>query len=168
MSAETFTTALFLITAIIAAGVLINAVFPVVYQMSGTFSSATHESDERMRTDIKIVATYGNTGGVAQVYFKNIGTTRIALSQIRKGDVFFGPTGTFTRLTNKASLPLGDDQWYANLIDDNSNEFWDAGETLEIDATTSSTPLSVGDTVYFQFVLPNGVWRSTEFSVVSA
>ena len=31
MSAETFTTAMFLITAVIAAGVLINAVFPVSF-----------------------------------------------------------------------------------------------------------------------------------------
>jgi flagellar protein FlaG len=43
MSSETITTALFLITAVIAAGVLINAVYPVVYNMAGTFSSTTHE-----------------------------------------------------------------------------------------------------------------------------
>ena len=57
MSAETFTTAMFLITAVIAAGVLVNAIFPVVYNMAGTFSSASHESDQRLRTDFKVVFT---------------------------------------------------------------------------------------------------------------
>ncbi len=45
MSAETITTALFLITAVVASAVLINAVYPVIQTMTGTFSSSTHESD---------------------------------------------------------------------------------------------------------------------------
>ena len=47
MSADTFTTALFLITAVIAAGVLISAIFPVFYQMAGTFTSAGHAADQQ-------------------------------------------------------------------------------------------------------------------------
>jgi len=42
MSSETFTTAMFLIAAIISAGVLINAVFPVVYTLAGTIASSSH------------------------------------------------------------------------------------------------------------------------------
>ena len=72
MSSETITTALFLITAVIAAGVLINAVYPVVYKMAGTFSSTTHESDTRMRTDFKVISTVA-TGSTAQIWMKNIG-----------------------------------------------------------------------------------------------
>ncbi len=59
MSADTFTTAIFLITAVIAAGVLISAIFPVVYQMAGTFSSAGHASDQQIRTDFKVVLAVG-------------------------------------------------------------------------------------------------------------
>jgi len=51
MSAETFVNALFLITAVVAAGILITAVFPIVWNMAGTFSTASHESDTRIRTD---------------------------------------------------------------------------------------------------------------------
>ena len=67
MSSDTFTTAMFLITAVLAAGVLINAVFPVVYQMAGTFNSATHASDVRLRTDFSIITTFagGNPPGRA-------------------------------------------------------------------------------------------------------
>jgi flagellar protein FlaG len=164
MSAETFTTAMFLITAVIAAGVLINAVFPVIYQMQGTFSSATHESDVRLRTDIKIVATFANTNGETQVWLKNIGSQRIAEVELQSGDVFFGPVGNFERLSVSGTNPPGSGQWYPNLIDQNGNGFWDTGETLEIKGKTSKI-LAKGDPVYFQFVLPNGIWRSTEYTV---
>jgi len=77
MSADTFTTAIFLITAVIAAGVLISAIFPVVYQMAGTFSSAGHASDQQIRTDFKVVLAVGNSSGYAQIWMKNTGSIPI-------------------------------------------------------------------------------------------
>jgi flagellar protein FlaG len=168
MSAETFTTALFLITAVIAAGVLINAVFPVVYTMAGTFQSSTHESDVRLRTDFKIVAAFGTAGtpDTAQVWMKNIGSQRIPLSEIQKSDVFCGEVGNFGRLSYiDGNPPPG--QWTEVIRDDaplNNNGYWDPGETLEVYAKPSTMPAS-GGMVYFQFVLPNGIWRSNEFTV---
>jgi archaeal flagellar protein FlaG len=155
MSSETITTALFLITAVIAAGVLINAVYPVVYSMAGTFSSSTHESDVRMRTDFKVIATAAKTS-TAYVWMKNIGSERIAESDVRRGDVFFGAIDSFDR------LEYGDD-WTEDLSDTNGNGVWDPGETIKITIATSS--LSSGQQLYFQFSLPNGVWRSQEFTV---
>ena len=107
MSSETITTALFLISAVIAAGVLINAVYPVVYNMAGTFSSTTHESDVRMRTDFKVISTVASAGspGTSQVWMKNIGSERIPLTDIRKSDVFFGEVGNFDRLAYADVLP---------------------------------------------------------------
>ncbi|MDO9323897.1 MAG: flagellin [Methanoregula sp.] len=170
MSAETFTTAMFLITAVIAAGVLINAVFPVVYTMAGTFQSATHESDQRLRTDFKIVTTVGNSSqSVVHVWMKNIGGQRIALADIQKSDVFCGEVGNFGRLTYKDDLRenLVNGQW-TEIFDSgsgdlNNNAFWDPGETLEVYAKPSVMPGS-GGLVYFQFVLPSGIWRSNEFT----
>ena len=168
MSAETFTTAMFLITAVIAAGVLINAVFPVVYTMAGTFQSATHESDQRLRTDFKIVATSGkSTTSVVQVWMKNVGSQRIPLSDIRKSDVFCGEVGNFGRLSyidvdpTKVTLETG--QWTEVLSDLNTNDYWDSGETLQVYAKPATMPAS-GNMVYFQFVLPDGIWRSNEFT----
>jgi flagellar protein FlaG len=155
MSAETFTTAMFLITAVIASGVLINAVFPVVYTMVGTFSSASHDSDDRLRTDFKIIATYAKTGS-GQVWLKNIGSTRIADTDVLKSDVFCGAVGDFERLNYGTG-------WTGTLSDVNDNDFWDPGETLEVTMTSAKIPSS-GNIVYFQFVLPNGVWRSMEFT----
>jgi len=153
MSAETFTTAMFLITAVIAAGVLINAVFPVVYTMAGTFQSATHESDMRLRTDFKIVTSFANNTHV-NVWMKNVGTQRIPNTDILRSDVFSGPVGNFGRISD----------WTYTIFDLNANNDWDPGETLQITAKPSTMPSS-GNLVYFQFILPNGIWRSNEFTV---
>jgi len=167
MSAETFTTAMFLITAVIAAGVLINAIFPVVYNMAGTFQSSTHESDQRLRTDFKIVTTYGNSStSTVHVWMKNIGSQRVALAEILRSDVFCGEVGNFGRLSYIEDNPVPG-QWTEIIRDAaplNNNGYWDPGETLEIWARPSTMPSS-GGMVYFQFVLPNGIWRSNEFTV---
>jgi flagellar protein FlaG len=164
MSAETFTTAMFLITAVIAAGVLINAVFPVVYQMAGTFSSATHNSDVRLRTDFTIVTTFATVPSTTlqgQIWMKNIGTESISRNEITNAsDVFFGPVGNVKKVEYTSAIP----GWQYTLTDLNNNGAWDPGETIEIDPWTRDTPAS-GSFVYFQFVLPNGVYRSIQYTV---
>lgn len=153
MSAETFTTAMFLITAVIAAGVLINAVFPVVYTMASTFQSATYESDQRLRTDFKLVTSVANSTYV-NVWMKNTGSQVVPNTDILRSDVFAGPTGDYGRISD----------WTFTIFDLNGNNNWDPGETLQISARPSTMPAS-GNPVYFQFILPNGIWRSTEFNV---
>ncbi|CVK33641.1 exported protein of unknown function [Methanoculleus bourgensis] len=94
MSSEAFTTAMFLIAAIIAAGVLINAIFPVIYTLAGTISSSSHTVDERLSNDVKIVTTYASGGTKdAEIWLKNVGTARISPSDIGKADVFLGARG---------------------------------------------------------------------------
>jgi flagellar protein FlaG len=168
MSAETITTALFLITAVVAAGVLINAVYPVVFNMAGTFSSTTHQSDVRIRTDFKIITTFATAGnpGTAKVWMKNIGTEQISLEEIIRSDVFCGPVGNFDRLAYQNDLPddLGRGNWtetFDSGYDLNNNQFWDPGETLKV---TAKTDISPTDRIYFQFATPNGIWRSNEFT----
>nr|WP_321352259.1 flagellin [uncultured Methanoregula sp.] len=164
MSAETITTALFLITAVIAAGVLINAIYPVVFNMAGTFSSATHESDQRLRTDFKIVLITANkstTYGTA--WMKNVGTAKISMDEIQRSDVFCGAVGNFDRLDYNSG---GEDQWIGVIKETgSSNNFWDPGETLEIQFYAKKLTDASDNNAYFQFVLPNGIWRSTEFTL---
>ena len=89
MSAETITTAIFLITAVVATAVLVNAIYPVIYTTAGTFQSSTHDADTRLRTDFKIVATFAKSPN-ADVYMKNIGSQRISQDDIDKADIFCG------------------------------------------------------------------------------
>jgi flagellar protein FlaG len=176
MSAETFVNALFLITAVVAAGILITAVLPIVWNMAGTFSAASHESDTRMRTDFKIVTTFAQAGTwgsgtdpKGDIYLKNIGTTPISVTEIESSDVFFGKVGEFTRLSrNIPPNPITNEQWtyegydgIENSYDSNKNQKWDTGETLHIIAYPKGN-LASTNSLYFQFVLPNGNWRSSE------
>ncbi len=168
MSAETFTTAIFLVTAVIAAGVLVNALFPVVYTMVGTFSSASHESDVQLRTDFKIIATDAEgSAGTVKVWLKNIGSMRVPKNDIERSDVFCGEIGNFDRMIRDDTDPTtANGKWSYNFdaeYDLNANFYWDPGETVKITAV-SNTITSTGDIVYFQFALPSGIWRSTEFS----
>ena len=167
MSAETITTALFLITAVVASAVLINAVYPVIQTMAGTFSSSTHESDVRIRTDFKIIATYANASGIAQIWMKNIGSERISRAEINRSDVFCGPVGYFDHLAHDVEPGnLEEGEWTEDFgpgYDLNTNSFWDPGETLKVTARMK-TPIASDKNVYFQFALPNGIWRSNEFT----
>lgn len=164
MSSEAFTTAMFLIAAIIAAGVLINAIFPVIYTLAGTISSSSHTVDERLSNDVKIVTTYAS-GYEAKIWLKNVGTARISPSDIGKADVFLGAPGNFTRLglVVPPSEP-GTNQWtYEILEDTQKNNYWDPGETLYIRAHSDRIP-GTGEVVYVQFVLSTGLSRSTTFT----
>jgi len=169
MSSETFTTAMFLIAAIISAGVLINAVFPVIYTLSGTISSSSHSVDERLSTDVKIITTYAshnNGDGIAHIWLKNIGTSRIPDASVRGADVFLGSQGNFIRLTRVEVLlggALHNGEWACSILDENGNNYWDPGETLYIQARTGLIPAKE-EIVYFQFVLPSGISRSTTFT----
>ena len=155
---------MFLIAAIISAGVLINAVFPVVYALSGTIASSSHKVDERLSMDVKIVTTYASGGDAksARIWLKNVGTGRISDADIRKADVFLGGQGDFVRLGLVSGTP-DLNQWTYEILEDTSNNYWDPGETLYIQAKTDRIPVK-GDVVYFQFVLPTGLSRSTTFT----
>jgi len=153
MSSETIVTALFLISAVVAAGVLINAVFPVISRTTETFGSVSHTADTQMRTDIKIVNAFASgSGKTASIWLKNVGTSRIASTELNEGDVFIGTPGSFERQA------LSDYQ-----ILESSNSIWDPGETLEIHISSTKIP-ETGNTTYFAIVLPSGVKRSTEFT----
>jgi archaeal flagellar protein FlaG len=161
---------MFLITAVIAAGVLINAVLPVIYTAAGSFSASSHESDLRLRTDFKIVLAVADTNGNVRVWMKNIGSEQIPLSDVNRSDVICGDVGNFGRL---AYIPppglISDGLWDYQLSDlPPPNSIWDPGETLEIDAKTSTIKPISGSQVFFQFVLPDGIWRSDQFTVSAA
>jgi flagellar protein FlaG len=157
MSAETITTAIFLITAVVATAVLVNAIYPVIYSTAGTFQSSTHDADTRLRTDFKIVANFAHPdpANTVDVYMKNIGSQRISMTEIANANVFCGNT--------VGNLLTYGSSWTAEIVPAAAaaDGYWDTGETLHISAATS---ISQGSTVYFQFVLPNGIWRSQEFN----
>ncbi|GAB7015958.1 flagellin [Methanogenium cariaci] len=167
MSSETFTTAIFLITAIVAAAILVNAFFPVIYSATSTFTESSQNTDERLRTDIKIVNAHTVSNGDSKIWIKNIGSTRIADTEISSSDIYFGIPTDFTYMvyTTEEAPPKG--QWTFTIREDagTPNEYWDSGETLEITLKGDDSQLSIGNYAYFQFVVPNGVSVSTQYTV---
>lgn len=160
MSSETFTTAMFLISAVIAAGVLINAVFPVITTMTGTVASSSHQADTRIRTDLRIINSYASAPD-ATIWIKNVGSSHIQAADLNGSDVFIGRDGDFERVTKVSGTPSSGEWTYAIL--DDANDVWDPKETVEISLESTKVPAS-GEWTYFQIVLPNGVARSTEFT----
>lgn len=154
MSSETIVTALFLIAAVVAAGVLINAVFPIISRTTETFGSVAHSTDEQIRTDIKIVNYFAHDSS-AEIWLKNIGSSRISANDLDNSDVFIGEVGAFTRypLIGKYGSDIGGTD---------IGQWWDPGETLDIKLALTP-PIPTGNMTYFAIVLPNGVKRSIEF-----
>jgi flagellar protein FlaG len=162
MSSETIVTAIFLITAVVAAGILTSQIFPAIYTMSGSVSSSTHAADQTMRTDIAIVNTFALNGtGEAQIWLKNTGSTRFNLPDLNMSSIFIGNPG------NIGTVSLGDppgDGWNYEILD-NTNGYWDPMETLHITARSSKIPAEYRAMVYFQMVLHDGTKRSEQFTV---
>ena len=161
MSSETIVTAIFLITAIVAAGVLTSQIFPAIYTMSSTFTSSSQKADTTMRTDMVIVNTFADTAGNAQVWLKNTGTSRIYLRDLNQSTIFIGTTGNFE------TVPLNDlsvDGWNYDILD-NTNAYWDQGETLHIVMKSNKIPAVSSGMVFFEIVLFDGTKRSEQFTV---
>jgi len=166
MSSETFATAIFLITAVVAAAILVNAFFPVIYSATSTFTQSSQSADERLRTDIKIINAFSPTDGSAtKIWIKNVGSIRIADTDIEASDIFFGQPGNFDVLVYTSGTPSAG-EWTFTIREDEGIGYWNTGETLQLEmkpVTTSPLPASGGE-VYFQFVLPTGIAVSTAYS----
>ncbi|MDI9633112.1 MAG: flagellin [Methanolinea sp.] len=157
MSSETIVTALFLISAVIAAGVLINAIFPAIYRTADTFGSVTTQAETKIRTDFRIVNTFANSTAV-KVWVKNVGSARIHANELDNGDLYAGNPGNFERWSLKGLYDR------AEL----GNSYWDPGETLTLTKTDIGSYLAGSDDVYVAIVLPNGARREMSFSKFSS
>jgi flagellar protein FlaG len=107
--------------------------------------------------------------GTAQIWMKNIGSSRIAISDVtNRSDVILGVEfyNYYNRLTWDKTGTGNSGTWtveFGSDYDINNNNYWDPGETVKITAYSTQIPPE-GNIVYFQFVLPGGTLRSTEFT----
>jgi len=157
MSSETIVTAILLIAAVVAAGILTSVLFPAIYTMSGTVSQQAHQADQSMRTDFTIVNTYANTSGYAQVWVKNTGSSQISLANLNATDIW----------VNNVMLSRNDlsaDGWTFD-IPGNTNNNWNPMETVHITMKSSQILTAPGSDVQFQMALYDGTTRSAEFTV---
>ena len=161
MSSETIVTAIFLITAVVTAGILTSQIFPAIYTMSGSVSSSTKAADQTLRTNIAIVNSFSlNSTNEAQLWLKNTGSTRMALPDLNLSSVFVGNPGNIGIVTLDDPV----NGWSYEIVDD-VNGNWDPRETLHVTVRSARIPNDFGSSVYFQMVLPDGTKRTEEFTV---
>ncbi len=162
MSSEAISSAIFLIGAVVAASVLLSAIFPIIFTTGQTFGTVAHNADDQIRTDFAIVNTFSVGGSTtAQVWLKNTGANAISGYEIEKSDVFVGSESSITNLAYDGTLPL-ESFMYTIAGSDNT---WNIGETVRLDISSSYLNNPDGQTtVLFSFVLPNSVRRTITFT----
>ena len=154
MASETFEVAIFMVTAVVAAVILVSAVFPMVNDATETFSQTAAGADSKERTKLTLVNTY-LSGSDLKVWLKNTGTGRISVADLNKAN-FFGGSETVYNIYSRVNLVSSENQWSYSILSGDP-EYLNTGDTLEITAKGAFPTLLSGDYAYMSFVLPNGV-----------
>jgi flagellar protein FlaG len=163
MAQNVISTAILIIAAVIAVVVLINAMFPAVYDMSGSVTSISASSNDRMKTDARIICE--SIDPVDQealhVYVKNTGRLGIAAQDLSLTDVYFG-NGTYM----SKARPTGHARpaWEHSILGGNGDSSWDPGETLDVLVQADDYDFSA-DTQKVKIVLHNGISCEDEFTL---
>jgi hypothetical protein len=142
---------------VVASFAVFNSVYPAVQRSSQAISDAANTVNGQMTSQIQIIEVSEN-GTEVDAWVKNVGSTIIG--GIEYSDVFFGLNGEIGRVSfgdNSSAEPY----WSYQMEGDNS--MWTQATTNEI-TIHLTTPLARG--VYLlKFVIPNGVFDETSFSV---
>jgi flagellar protein FlaG len=162
MAQNVISTAILIIAAVIAVVALINGVFPSIYQVSGSMTTVSDASNDRMKTEIKIIWESANpTDHSLNVYLKNTGDQKIAAANIAKSDVYFGTADAMERCSRDGSSGAA---WTSSFEGGNGDTTWDPGETLNVWIQTASHDFnSPGQRV--KIVLYNGVGDEATFTL---
>jgi flagellar protein FlaG len=162
MAQNVISTAILIIAAVIAVVALINGVFPSIYQMSGSMTTVSDASNDRMKTDIKIICQSANqTDHSLNVYLKNTGDQKITGANVARSDVYFGTGDAMERLSYGGSAGA---RWTYSITEGNGDAAWDPGETLNVWLQTASHDFNApGQRV--KVVLYNGVGDDATFTL---
>ncbi len=164
MAQNVISTAILIIAAVIAVVALINSVFPAIYRMSGSVTSVTDASNDRMNTEIKIIYVCADAGEdhAIDVFVKNTGSKKVPEEKIPYADVYYGSatTGMIRAASSGPAYPYRD----ASIVEGNGDAQWDPGETLEIRVHTNTYDF-MGGRQQVAVVLANGVSDRLEFTL---
>lgn len=162
MSSTPITESYFIIVAVIAATVLTAAIIPSIATMSNVYTQQAQNFQDKGNLQVTVIFAEGVSGSkTAMIWIKNTGIASLQPSLINQSELFFGPTGAFSRIQYNSSGGVG---WSYTIINDNNkNGILDPGETLQITVTLQSS-LSSGD-YYVRFVTYLGTYSEYSFSM---
>ena len=161
MADEAISTAIMAVATIVAALVLVNAMYPSLYSASGSILSMNGRASDRIRTDLTVLTEWYPPGHPAddvllEAWVKNTGSTTISAADMGKMDVFLD-VGNHT----SARVPGAD--WSGEVLNGNGDGDWDPAETVHLLVHFDPAGCAAGPW-QLEVVLPNGVSAADGFT----
>lgn len=163
MAEETISTAILTVATIIAAIVLLNAIYPTLYTATGSILSMNGVATDRIKTDMKVITEYprADVNGyfALTTWVKNTGSSTITAAEMGESDMYLYPGGGVS-----VRIPPGSTgkSWYSNVKGGDGDADWDPGETLEIELNYGEA-LTPG-VMKLRIALHNGIYAEDTFS----
>jgi flagellar protein FlaG len=163
MAEEAISTAILTVATIIAALVLVNAMYPSLYSATGSFLSMNDRTAERIRTDLTVLTEWYPPHPAddlsLEAWIKNTGSTTITEKDLNESDLFLY-TG------NRTSVRIPDDKWDYNILNGDEDKRWGPTETIHLTVHFDLAGSSSGNW-RLRMSLPNGIYAEDSFAYVS-
>jgi flagellar protein FlaG len=157
---KAITTALLVIASVVAAIAVTNAILPAVNRGTGALLVSSAGVAERVRTDVAIVFSAGNTAtNEIRFWAKNVGTQEV--KAIDKSDLFLTTPTEIKRITYNASCAAAAPECWSYAFEDGAT-VWVQPTTIRVTVRLSTLP---SGQYTLKFVSPNGVLVEKIFSV---
>jgi flagellar protein FlaG len=161
MAEEAISTAILTVATIIAALVLVNAMYPSLYSASGSILSMNDRSAERIRTDLTVLTEWYPQAHPAddiqlEAWLKNTGSTTITARDMGISDLFLY-TG------NRTSVRIPNADWSYEILNGDGDTGWGPTETIRLTVHFDPADSSSG-TWRIRLALPNGVYAEDSFT----
>jgi len=155
---KVISTALLIIASVIAALALINAVLPALGKSSSALATANSVAAARIKTDIDVIHSTGDTSGTITVWVKNVGAQ--VIKSVKDSDVIITKPTAAGGVKRLAYVSGCTSECWNFTIEDSAAD-WSTAVTVKF---TLSTTVTAGS--YSIFVAtPNGVSGTKDFSV---
>ena len=155
---KVITTALLMIASVVAALALINAVLPALGKSSSALATANGVAAARIRTDVDVIHSTGDTAGTITVWVKNVGAQ--VIHSVKDSDVIITKPAAAGGVKRLASVSGCTSECWDFTIEDSAAD-WSTAVTVKF---TLSTTVTAGSYSVFM-ATPNGVSATKDFSV---
>jgi archaeal flagellar protein FlaG len=161
MAEEAISTAILTVATIIAALVLVNAMYPSLYSASGSLLAMNDRTAERIRTDMTVLTEWyplSHPGDDIRLeaWVKNTGSTTITAKDLGMSDLYLY-TG------NRTAVRVPGSDWAYELLNGDGDTSWGPTETIHL--TVHFDPAGSGSGNWrLRLALPNGIYAEDSFA----
>jgi flagellar protein FlaG len=161
MAEEAISTAILTVATIIAALVLVNAMYPSLYNASGSILAMNDRASERIMTDLTVLTEWYPISHPAddiclEAWVKNTGRTTITAKDLGESDLFLY-TG------NRMSVHIPKTDWSYALLNGDGDTGWGPTETVHL--TVHFNPSGSGNGNWrLRLALPSGIYTEDSFA----